>query len=218
MRVVIVGGGKVGGYLAAELLDAGHGVTVIEGDTSTAQRLAERVRGVVINGDGTDIETLRSASVERADWLLGVTGQDEINLVACELAATLGVKSTLARLNDPRNEATFAALGIRVVGVTGLIGEVIERELDREFLDRVTLLGLGSISIIEVEVSEGMPPRKVRDFELPPETMIITVSSPEGPTTVPSGDTVVRSGDRVVAITGIDREPQVRNILCGESS
>lgn len=214
MRIVIVGGGKVGGYLAAELLDTGHGVTVIEGDTERAQKLAESIGGVVIHGDGTDIETLRSAGAGRADWLLAVTGRDDINLVACELSATLGAAETLARLNDPRNRGTFDALGIKVVGVTGLIGEVIERELDRQFFDRITFLGLGALSIMEVEVDERVKPRAVRDLGLPRETLLVAIIGPDGNAAVPDGDSLIRAGDRVIAVTAIDNEPLVRDALC----
>lgn len=215
MRVVIVGGGKVGSYLAGQLLGEGHAVTVIEENAVIAERVAESIDGIVITGDGTDIETLRSARVDRVDWLIAVTGRDEVNLVACELSSTLGVANTLARLNDPRNRATFESLGIKVVGVTGLIGEVIERELDRQFFDRLTLLGLGALSIIEVEVDASAPPRIVRELGMPPDSLVVTVVGPDGTAMVPNGSSTIRAGDRVVAVTSIDREPAVRDALSG---
>lgn len=215
MRVVVVGGGKVGGYLARQLHDTGHAVTVTEADERQAQRLAEDSPAIVIRGDGTDIETLRSADVGRADWLIAVTGQDETNLVACELGTTLGARRVLARLNDPRNRATFTALRIPVVAVTDLIGEVIERELDREQLERIAFIGGGAISLIEIEVGANAAPRAVGDLPLPPETLVITVVDPEGITTVPGPNTVIRAGHRVVAVTTLDREPQVRDVLVG---
>lgn len=215
MRIVIVGGGKVGSYLAGQLVGTGNFVTIIESDPTVAEQVAETVDAVVINGDGTDIATLRNARIERMDWLLAVTGRDEVNLVACELAGTLHVGDTLARLNDPRNQATFESLKVKTVGVTGLIGEVIERELDRRFFERLTLLGLGSLSIMEVEVDEAAEPRLVRDLTLPPETLLVSVVGPEGTAVVPNGNTTVRGGDRVVAVTAIDREPSVRDALRG---
>lgn len=215
MRVVIVGGGKVGSYLARQLVGGGHAVTVIEEDARIAERLADANGCIVINGDGTDVETLRSAKVGRMDWVLAVSGRDEINLVACELSATLGAPNTLARLNDPRNQATFEGLGIAVVGVTGLIGEVIERELDRQFFERLTLLGLGALSIMEVEVDGDAEPRVVRELNLPPETLIVSIVGPDGTAIVPNGGSAIRAGDRVVAVTAIDREPAVRDALCG---
>lgn len=215
MRVVVVGGGKIGGYLSRELRDGGHSVTVIEANPEQAERLAESTTALVMNGDGTDIENLRNAHVDRADWLIAVTGADEVNLVACELGGTLGAKHSLARLNDPRNRPTFAALGIPVVGVTGLIGELIERELEREFLERVTILAAGAISVIEVTVPEGTEARVVEDLDLPDQALVITVVDGEGHAAVPGPKTVIRSGSKVVAVTALDREPMVRDVLLG---
>jgi trk system potassium uptake protein TrkA len=217
VKIVIVGGGKVGGYLAAQLNSTGHAVVVCETDARRAELLSEELVGLVIHGDGTDIETLLGADIERADWLLALTGVDETNLVACELGATLGARRSLARLNDPRNRGTFSALGIPVVAVTDLIGEVIERTLDPAQLERVTIIGAGAISLIELEIPENAPPRAVDDLDLPPDTLLITVADAEGLVTVPGPDTIIRAGNRVVAVTTLDREPLVRDALCETS-
>jgi len=212
VRVVVVGGGKVGGYLAAQLLDTGKIVTVIEPDGRRARDLADTTSALVIEGDGTDITVLESAHIDRADWLVAVTGLDEVNLVACELASTLGVKHILARLNDPRNRHTFAALDIPVVAVTDLIGEVIEREVDTGQLRRVALMAGGDLSVIEVSIPEDVADAAVAELALPPDTVLVAVVS-AGATSVPGADTVVRAGDRVLAVTTLDREPAVRDAL-----
>jgi trk system potassium uptake protein len=212
MRVVVVGGGKVGGYVSRQLAEGGHAVAVIEQVARRANDLAEGGLGLVIHGDGTNVDTLRSARVEQADWLLAVTGQDEVNLVACELGSTLGAGRTLARLNEPRNRATFAALGILVVAVTDLIGEVIERELDDRQLDRLTILGGGSLSLVEVTVPDGVAPRRVDEIRLPGESILVAVRS-EATTSIPGPGTVIRPGDRVVAVTTLDGEAAVRDSL-----
>jgi len=214
MRVLIVGGGKVGSYLAGQLEGTGHQVAVAESDPRRARELAENSGALVIEGDGTSIDVLRAADVDRSDWLIAVTGQDEVNLVACEIALTLGVRKTLARLNDPRNRPTFSALGIQVVAVTDLIGEVIEHELLAAKLDRLTLLGSGDLSVIEVEVPADLPDRLVRDLRLPSDTLLIGVLR-GADTTVPGGSTVIRAGDRVIAVTTLDHEPGVRDVLFG---
>jgi trk system potassium uptake protein TrkA len=214
MRVVIIGGGKVGGYLAGQLIATGKTVTVIETDERRARDLAESKPALVIEGDGTDINVLRSAAIDRADWLVAVTGLDEVNLVACELAGTLGVPRLLARLNDPRNRRTFAALEIPVVSVTDLIGEVIEREVDTVRLERLALLVGGNLSIIEVQVPEGAMERLVAELRMPPESVLVAVVS-DGHTTVPGASTTIRPGDRVVAVTSLEREPDVRDAIRG---
>lgn len=212
MRVVVVGGGKVGGYVARQLAGSGHGVTVIEQDARRSRDLAEDGGVVVLKGDGTSVETLRAARADRADWLLAVTGQDEVNLVACELASTLGATRILARLNEPRNRATFSALDIPVVAVTDLIGEVIERQLDTRPLERLTILGGGSLSLVEVDVPADAEPRRVDQIPLPGQAVLVAVAS-GAQTTIPERDTVIHPGDRVVAVTTLDGEPAVRDAL-----
>jgi len=213
VKVIVVGGGKVGGFLAHELLADGHSVTVIERDMTIAGRLAEGTKALVIEGDGSDVDRLRSAETERADWVLAVTGNDQDNLVACELAATLGAGHVLARLNDPRNRRAFETLDIPVVAVTDLMGQVISREVETEDLQRIALLGRGRISLIEVEIPRGTEERRVFDLPLPPETLIVSVTR-AGSVEIAHGDTVIGPGNRVVAVTGVDQETDVRAVLC----
>ena len=212
MRVVIVGGGKVGGYLAGQLLRTGKAVTVIEPDPRRARDLADSTAALVIEGDGTDITVLQNARIDRSDWLVAVTGLDEVNLVACELGNTLGVRRTLARLNDPRNRNTFDALNIQVVAVTDLIGEVIEREVDTAQIERLALLVGGNLSIIEVQVPEEATERMVAELRMPPEAVLVAIVA-DGRTTVPGAATRIRPGDRVVAVTTLDREPAMRDAI-----
>lgn len=214
MRVLVVGGGKVGSYLAGQLFGAGHVVTIIELDERKAGELADSAEALVIAGDGTDVAVLTSAAVERVDWLIAVTGLDEVNLVACELGSTLGAARTLARLNDPRNRPTFAALGIPVVAVTDLISEVIEREVDTAAFERVSLLGAGALSMIEVEVPGGVAVRRIDEISLPPASVIVAVLTARG-ATVPGADSLIAPGDKVIAVTTLDREPALRDALCG---
>jgi trk system potassium uptake protein TrkA len=205
----------VGSYLAGQLSGLGHRVTLTEVDSRRARDLAENIEVLVIEGDGTSIDVLRAADVERTDWLVAVTGQDETNLVACEIGSTLGAAHTLARLNDPRNRPTFSALGIQVVAVTDLIGEVIEHEVVTSQLERLTLLGGGSISLIEVEIPAGVADRAVRDLRLPKGTVLVTRIS-DGEVSIPRADTILASGDRVVAVTTLDLESDVRDVLRGD--
>jgi trk system potassium uptake protein TrkA len=158
---------------------------------------------------------LKDAEVSRTDWLLALTGQDDVNLTACELAETLGAKRVLARLNDPRNRATFEALGIPVVAVTDLISQLISREIDFLHLERIALLGRGRISLIEVEVQWDAPARRVAALGLPGQTVLVAVTREEagGEVIVPRGDTLIQPGDRVLVVTTVEQESQVREAL-----
>ncbi|HUU62047.1 MAG TPA: NAD-binding protein [Acidimicrobiia bacterium] len=215
MRVIIIGAGKIGRHLARELADAGHAVTVAENDGEAARRLAESTDALVLEGDGTSMSILRDAEVSRADWLLAVTGQDEVNLTACELAETMGAKRVLARLNDPRNRATFDALGIPVVAVTDLISQLISREIDFQHLDRIALLARGRVSLIEVEVGPAAPIRAVSALGLPAETVLVAAirEGTAGEVVVPRGETEIRPGDRVLVVTTVEHESAVRAAL-----
>ncbi len=213
MRILIVGGGKVGGYLARQFVAAGHAVTVTEMDPRIASRLAEDTDALVLEGDGTSIDLLTAANVATADWLVAVTGRDEENLVACELASTLGARRTLARLNDPRNRPTFEALGIPVVAVTDMMGEVIEREIDVARLERLALLGRGQVSLIEMEIPEDAPTRIVAELRLPEQTVLVGVIR-QNRVEVPGPRTFILPGDRVMAVTAVDQEPAVRAAVC----
>jgi trk system potassium uptake protein TrkA len=212
VRVVIVGGGKVGGYLARELGEEGHAVTLIERSEALAERLGESLAALVLQGDGSSVDILEEAEVERADWVLAVTGLDEENLVACELAETLGAGRVLARLNDPRNRPTFDALGIPVVAVTDLIGEVISREIDIVDLERIALFGRGSLSLIEVDIHEGVPHRLVAELRLPSNALLVArIRGDE--VEVPGARTDLLPGDRVLAVTTVGEEAAVRSAL-----
>jgi trk system potassium uptake protein TrkA len=215
VRIIVIGAGKIGRHLVRELAEAGHAVTVAESDEEVARRLAESVDALVLEGDGTSMSLLKSAEVSRADWLLAVTGQDEVNLTACELAETMGAKRVLARLNDPRNRATFDALGIPVVAVTDLISQLISREIDFLHLERIALLARGRVSLIEAEVGMRTPPRRVADLGLPEQTVLVAVTreGDGGEVVIPRGDTVILPGDRVLVVTAVEQESEVRAAL-----
>ena len=180
MRIVIIGGGKVGGFLARTLREAGHTIIVVEADLSNAKELAASTDVLCLHGDGTDVAVLRRAETQRTDYLLALTGRDEDNLVACQLARTaFGTTRVLARLNDPRNRRTFDALEVPVVGFTDVVAKVISRELDLRELVRVELLDRGDVSLLEVTIPEGVPNRVVRSLHLPPDSILVAVRSNE---------------------------------------
>jgi len=214
VRILIIGGGKVGSYLARELTGIGHAVTVAERDPGLARDLSESMEALILEGDGTSIEILKAAEAGRSDWLLAMTGHDEINLVACELGEILGAKRVLGRLNDSRNRSTFDALGIPVVAVTDLIVKLISREIDVVDLERIALLSRGQVSLVEVEIAADVPHRRVADLDLPAQTVLVSVTRETGRLIVPQGETMIMPGDRVLVVTGIEQESDVRTALC----
>ena len=215
MRVIIVGGGKIGAYLARELRKHKHVVVVIELDPDRARKVDAETDVLVLIGDGTDLTLLAEAGIDKADWLLAVTGQDENNLVACQLARTSGrCPNVLARLNDPRNRATFDALGVPIVGVTDLIGQIMSRELDLDALKRIAVLGRGTVSLVEVDLPADVTVRSVGDLSIPQPAVLVVIQ--RGSTVlVPGAASEIEPMDRVVAVTLVELEDDLRDALLG---
>jgi trk system potassium uptake protein TrkA len=202
VRTLIIGGGKVGSYLAAKLAKDGHLVAVIETDHDLAMKVVGETGVIVFEGDGTDVDLLKRADVHRSDWVFAVTGKDDVNLVASQLALTLGATNVLARLNDPANAPTFDALGLPTVAVTDLMVDVIERDLKVHDLASSTLLVHGKLSVAEFEVGTGFEPAMVQDIALPKSSLVVAIER-GADVIVPNGQTTVRSGDRLVVASRV---------------
>lgn len=212
MRVTLVGGGKVGSFLARELHEGGHVVTVIEEAHSHAEALTDDSKVLVLEGDGTDINLLKAADTERADWVLAVTGLDEVNLVACQLALTLGAGQVLARLNNPLNRPTFEALGIPVVAVTDVMATLISREVDVPEFRHVALLGRGEISVYEIDIPPDFEEKLVAELRMPTGSLLVSLVSGDE-VKVPTAATLLKPGDQVTAVSAVDLEDEVRHLL-----
>lgn len=103
MKVIVVGGGKVGYFLAQTLTEHGHEPHIVEKDKHLCAKIANELDYPVVCGDGTLIEVLEGAGARDAEGLVAVTGRDEDNLVACQLAKQyFGIKKTVARVNNPK--------------------------------------------------------------------------------------------------------------------
>lgn len=127
MRIVIVGGGKVGYYLMKSLFEDGNNVSLIEVQRSLCEKIAEEFNDVVIWGDGTSLEVLCDAGIEQADVVVAATGKDEENLTICQIAKiNFKVKKTISRINNPKNIQIFEALGVdKTVCSTEVIANLI---------------------------------------------------------------------------------------------
>ncbi len=133
MYVIVIGGGKVGYYLSKHLLERQYEVTLIEKDPRRAEALtgAGQLGEIVMVGDGDEMAFLATTGMERADVVVAVTGDDEDNLVACQLAKRkFKVPKTVARVNNPANVQIFKTLGVDVaLSATEVLLDLIEKEL-----------------------------------------------------------------------------------------
>lgn len=212
MRVVLIGGGKVGSFLARELHKGGRVVTVIEESHAHAEALVDESKVLVLEGDGTDINLLEAAETARADWVLAVTGLDEVNLVACQLALTLGARHVLARLNNPLNRPTFDALDIPVVAVTDVMATLISRGVEVPEFRHIALLGRGEVSVYEIDVPPEFEQQPLAELRFPLGSLIVTVVSGDE-VVVPTASTLLKPGDQITAVSNVELEDQVRAVL-----
>ena len=219
--VIVVGGGQVGFHLAKEMLEQGYEVLVIEKDENgpRAAYVAEQLGSAVIQGDGCEARVLEEAGTGRAAMLVAVTGDDEDNLVACQVAkGKFGVPRTIARLNDPRNERLFKALGIDVtVSATTAILDKIELELPFHRLHRLLHLRKSDLEMVEIQLPQNAPVagQAVKDVPLPPGSLIVLLVDTEGTPRLPTA-AAYRAGDEVIAITRGDTEDALRAALTGQ--
>lgn len=219
MYVLIAGGGKVGFYLAQELLQSNHEVLILEQDGTRAAALVEELGENVLHGDGCEVTTLDAAGVSRADLVAAVTGDDEDNLVVCEIARQRGVPRTIARINNPKNELLFKRRGIETtISATQAVLAQIEQELPTG--EMIPLLQMHSgLELVEIKLPETSPVsgRSIREVLLPPESLISLVVDPGGVPRIPSGDTRLNAGDALVVVTRRESAPLLRQALIGST-
>ncbi len=217
MYAIVVGGGKVGYYLAKELLDGNHEVLVIEKDGVKCERIAQELGDIVLKGDGCEAATMELAGFGRADMVIAVTGDDEDNLVSCQVAkAKFDVPRTIARINNPKNESIFRKLGIdTTVSATGAILAQIEQELPEYPLMRLLTFKGGGLEIVEVKVpaNAAIVGHPVREIMLPQQSIIVLLVDPGGTPRVPTSETVIQAEDEVVAVTRTENEDALRRAL-----
>jgi trk system potassium uptake protein TrkA len=214
MYMIIVGGGNVGLHLAKRLIQSEHEVLVLERDARQAVRLAQILgEENVMVGDGCETTTQKDAGFGRADVVVAVTGEDEDNMVTCQMAKTVwNVDRVLARVNDPVHEEVFWKIGIDdTVSATGIIYSLLEQQISPDVLLPVGALGRGNIEVVEVEISARSPVcnMKVRDIILPPGTNIVWILRNDHGLLV-TGDTELLPQDFVVALVPRDSAEELR--------
>ena len=219
MYMVIAGAGKVGWNLARELLEKGHEVTLIEGDRERYSTVEQELEHNIQYGDASELWVLERAGIARADMVIAVTGDDEDNMLICQVAKEKYLcERIIARVNNPRNLEHFKLLGIQpAVSATDLILRLIEHEVPRYGLVHLLDLPEERLEIIELVVSEEAPAagQKVQDMALPEGSLVISVLR-DGSGFVPKADTVVEAGDEVLVVLDPGLEESITAQFVGE--
>ncbi|HRZ14007.1 MAG TPA: NAD-binding protein [Candidatus Omnitrophota bacterium] len=221
MYILIVGAGKVGYFLAKRLCQSKHTVSIVDKQKDICEEIAKELEILVINGDGCNPEILEEAGARRADVVAAVTGEDEDNLIICQLAKQVfNAKRTVGRVNNPDNERVFAELEVDVpVDATMVIGKIIEEEVS--FSDFVNLMSFkrGKLAIVRVDLSPDSPvvKKELKDIQLPKDSVLVSIVRGDE-VIVPKGNTVFEPGDDIIALTMIGNEPELFKLLLGRVS
>ena len=203
MYVIVVGAGKVGWNLTRELLEKGHEVTLIENDRERYATVEQELEHNIQYGDASELWVLERAGISRADMVIAVTGDDEDNMLICQVAKEKYlVDRIIARVNNPRNLEHFELLGIKpVVSATDLILRLIEHEVPEYGLVHLLDLPEQRLEIIEMLLPEDSRAagQRVGDLQMPDGTLLISVLRGDAGF-VPTADTVLESGDEILAV------------------
>ncbi|MEG0832892.1 MAG: NAD-binding protein [Oscillospiraceae bacterium] len=215
MKITIVGGGNVGYYLVKTLAGEKHRIMLIENDRERCEQIAESFGGPrveITNGDATDVNCLRDSKIEESDVLIAVTGRDQNNLVACQLAkGYFGVKKTISRVNNPKNIRVFERLGVdAVISSTARIAAIIEQELEWPDVNRImakkgTQMRMNMVTVEKGSYADG---KHVSELGLPKGAILVSVIR-ENDAIVPNGATVINAFDEIIVLAGVESTSDV---------
>ncbi len=207
MRILIVGDGKVGHTLAAELLREGHDITIIDQNDDVLRKTEDTLDVMCVHGNGANASTLMEAEVERADILIAATATDEINMLCCLIGKHLGAKFAIARIRDPEYNESLTVLQ-HELGIDMTINPErataleISRMLRFPFANNIEPFAKGRVELVEFLAREGdiicgkpLKTLTARNSDVP--KVLYCAVERDGEVMIPGGDFVITPGDRV---------------------
>jgi len=206
MKVIIIGGGQVGSYLATLLLSNGHEVRLIEQSEKAYNKLLKKMPSeLLILGNESDPEILKKAGIESADVVAAVSGADETNLVVSTLAKMeFRVPRVVSMVNNPKNAWLYnGQMGVDVcVNQAEIIAQLVVEDMDLKDMFTILKLNSGNYSIIQINVGEDAKAANqcVKDLLIPKETVLISITR-NGSVLIPKGATQILVGDEILALT-----------------
>jgi trk system potassium uptake protein len=216
MRVAIAGAGAVGRSIAAELVEYGHDVMLLERDERNLKR--DIVPGAEwVLADACEVSSLEEAGLQNCDVVVAATGDDKVNLVVSLLAKTeFAVNRVVARVSDPRNEWLFnEAWGIDVaVSTPRVLAALVEEAVSVGDLVRLMTFRQGQANLVELTLAPQSPHvgRAVRDVELPRDAALVAILR-GGRVIVPTPDDPLEAGDELLFVANQDVEQEIRDLL-----
>jgi trk system potassium uptake protein len=220
MRIVIVGAGAVGSYLAERLSAEGQDVVVIEDDEERAAELQERIDALVLTGNGASPAVLEKAGVERAELLIAVSNSDGANVLACHVAAELGVKRTVARVEEPEMREAVAGLEVDFVIDPGEEGaDELVALVRQSGVSELVEFGEGKLALVGATIGQGAPIAgrtlaQLRRVQWGWEWVVAAIVR-HGTTYIAHGDNIIEPGDHVllmVAAEDVERSTELLGV------
>jgi trk system potassium uptake protein TrkA len=219
MYIIVVGGGRLGYHLLKGLLNEGHETLVLEKDPRICRTIIDELGSVCYRGDGCEAATLAEVGCGRADMLVAVTGDDEDNLVSCQVAKyKYNVPRTIARIRNPQNAELFKKLGVDVtVSATDIIMKAIERELPTHPLTELLSLEEKGLVIVDVKIQpdSSVIGKSLKELNLPRDSKMALILPYDGEAYVPNNSTILRAGDHLIAVTTEASKEALKTILKG---
>lgn len=216
MNIIIMGGGKVGYYLCKTMRENGHSVRIIESKEEVCARIADELDVRVLCGDGTSVESLTAVGISKADVFAAVSGNDEDNLIACQIAKRrFAVKKTIARSNNPKNVEVMRRLGVDFpVSSTNVIIDFMEREIDPAGVKLLSNINRGEANICEYLIPDNWKYSGSSLTALPlPDNCVLASVIHNGKMIIPRGDTCLFGGDDVIVIVEGNANKELRRLF-----
>jgi trk system potassium uptake protein TrkA len=225
MFILIVGGGKVGTYLARALLDEGHELVVVEKNSRHAEWMTNTLEcDIAVVGDGCDPLVLAQAGLERADVIVADTGDDEDNLVVCVIATRNSKARCIARVNNPKNKAIFESLNparpVTLISSTELIFEAIDTQVNTQGESLIARLRDSNLELVKMSVPDSCSAagRRMSELALPRNSIVVAIERPGSDLVVPNGDTRVQAGDNVIVMARAESRAALHDVFCGPAT
>lgn len=218
MKVIIIGGGQVGAYIANLLLGNNHQVIVIENRESVFSKLKNDLpKESVFFGSGTDPNVLESCGIKDADVVASVSGADETNLVVSTIAKfEFNVPRVIARVNNPQNAWLFnISMGVDVgINQADIMAHIAVQEMDLKNILTLMKINHGNNSIIQIKVDDNSKAisKTVKELDLPEKALLIAVLRGDE-VLVPRGNTIILSGDEILAFSDYDTQVVINNVF-----
>jgi trk system potassium uptake protein TrkA len=218
MKVIIVGGGQVGSYLASLLIANGHEIKIIEYRDKNYKKLKQEFSSeLIIFGYGSDPAVLEEAGIYTADVLAAVTAEDDINLVVTTLAKMeFGVERVIGRVNNPKNAWLYNSnMGVDVaVNQADLIAHLVMEEMDLNNMFTLMKLNRGEYDIVQTKVVDHSKARNqyVKDLPIPKKSVLISIIRNET-VLIPKGDTQILEDDEVLILTDVESKELINELF-----